>query len=209
MYVLRSEFTVSPFRLEEAIAWNRAFFEHARTHPGHRGGALVNSRGQPTVFTRGTTWDDEAALRAFWQSPEFRAWIEANPIDDLLNATRPSEAWETVEFRQEPGTATYAITLDWLVEPGKIAAFEDSRREFVALRHDYGQGVVSTAILRSLGDPRRYSSYASSLSQEDAARFQQTPEFLAWQERHQNAYTSAPPRIDVADVLYVAAPVTV
>jgi heme-degrading monooxygenase HmoA len=194
MYLLRTEFQVP--------AGNAAQFEARQTElgklrtgqPGYLGQSFLHSYGDPRRYVNNSRWENVEAAWAFAKSDALASYIKSG-TPGLATITR-QDGYESVfevdaEPMQDPGTCE--ILVDWTINLGAAADFEQSRRELFELRKQHSKGFRSNRLRRHAGNGSQYLilQMYSDITAGRAA--QSAPEIRAFAQAHPSSrYAAAP-----------------
>jgi len=157
--VTRNEYTVAAGRIADYEARQARFLEFLKAQAGFQAGFLLNSLGYPYKYVRLARWESREAQRAFAKSKTLSDYLKANPNDGSYTPGGPQQAYEVIAIFDGDGEAKYAGLVDWTIQVGSAAAWENNRKALFELRkkHLNGKGWVSSRLARFLGAPGRYT----------------------------------------------------
>ena len=156
MYLISNEFTVGPARFSDYMAWSSKLSDWLKKQKGFMRRTLATSYSYPSKYLGGWRFDSREAALAALTGAAWADFQRANPTDGVLTLTRPTEAYEEV-FSTGDRSPSYKFLMasEWFLDTGKATTFENSRKEFFALRQKQA-GTGFAVLWRLMGSPFKY-----------------------------------------------------
>lgn len=202
MYLLRTEFQVSPGRAREFEEGQTRAAQTRKGQPGYLGQTLLHSYGHPSVYVTTGRWENVEAAWAFGKSEMFATAMKNRPSG--LATVTFQEGYESVfevDADGPPNPGTCEVLVDWTVNLGAAADFESTRREMFELRKKHAKGFASNRLRRSAGNGTKYLILQMYSDVNAARAAQSAPEVRAFATAHPyTLYASTP---NVAESYFV------
>jgi heme-degrading monooxygenase HmoA len=203
MYWHVNYFSVAAGRFPDYMAWGKKYHDWMKSQKGFQTRTVLHSYSYPGMYAGSLRWESREAARSALTSAEFGKFIAANSVQGIITITRPAEAYEdvlTVGDSTKSGKCLTAV--EWQIDPGKTAVFEQSRHESFDLRQKLGHGFCFSRLFRLMGNPARYLAASTYASQDDAMAATAMPEFQEHlRAKPYTAYTSARPTVENYEVI--------
>jgi hypothetical protein len=103
-------------------------------------------------------WVSREDATAQRNSPETKAFFQANPFTELMSVTGLTQAYEVIYDSGSSGQASYGSMSDIAIKPGteNATTFIDSHKQLFELRQQREPLVVAQRLFRHLGETRKY-----------------------------------------------------
>lgn len=147
---------VAAGRAAEYEARTGRLFELYRSQPGFLFAQLDLSLGQPSRYCVVRHWESHEAARAFQLNERQSEFVRENPLSGLATSVRPFEAHEVVSRTVGQANGRYCARVDWRIDTGNRAGFEESRQQLGELLVKYVPGLAEYRLERYLGDSSTY-----------------------------------------------------
>jgi hypothetical protein len=158
MYVVRAEVTVPVGGYAEAIAWAQEYKDFLKKDKCFIGVETFNSLGNPEKYSALYYWTRREDATARRNSPETKAFFQANPFSGLMIVTGLTQAYEIIYDSGSSGQASYGSMSDIAIKPGleNATTFIDSHKQLFELRQQLEPLVVAQRLFRHMGETRKY-----------------------------------------------------
>ena len=176
---------------------------------GYLGQTLLRSYAYSDKFVVMGRWENVEAAWEFSSSDILASFLKQMPSDaSAITRTRFEGYDSVVEVNADPSPsfddARCEVFADWiLASVGKVAEFEQSRRELFALQLANIEGFVSARLRRSAGIPTKYLMLGIFRDKAAAQGGQGIPQLREFVASHPATnYANVPPSIEAYAVIH-------
>jgi quinol monooxygenase YgiN len=182
MYILRLEYQVGVGQRGAFEASQTQLYDLVSKQPGIVRSTLFNSLAYPGKYTRISIWESRGALLDFWKSAESGSLGQAPAAPVAPSA--PMQAFEEVELVRQIESYPFSAQAEISIAAAQGQAYEQSRKEWLALIRREGRGVAFTGLARQAGGGGHYLLALGFLSPEDARATLTSPAITEFQQAH-------------------------
>lgn len=205
MYLLRYQRILPDDGIDDYIARVRTASDVTFDIGAHREVVILRSLGYPELFTTLIQYESDESARAVFQSREMQSLRESQPIEVMGMLVGLEEAYTLVHGTTNTAiTPTIAVLNYWTLEfdPSIPRRFEDDGAELHHLRAEYGHGVGTQRLYRSMGNPLKYLVIAQYTNRSDFQSTHAEGRVAAFMdESPPTVYTRQTPDIEVCEVI--------
>lgn len=193
MYVTRHHPLVAAGKAAEYEARTARLFDLYRSQPGFLFAQLDQSLGQPARYCVIRHWESREAAREFQLRESQSTFVNDNPLQGLATSLRPFEAHEVVSRCIGDSVPAFTARVDWAIDSGKQAAFEQSRADLASLLLEHVPGLAEYRLERYLGNQSAYVVRSANATLDGLRSSFGQPAIQAFVKDHPTAlYTSTP-----------------
>jgi heme-degrading monooxygenase HmoA len=188
MYMNRNEVEVTLGRADEFEDWVERWSGVQTQNAGFVGATLLQSYANSGRYTLFSRWTNRDASLGASRRKEFKTFIGDFLGTGVARPTRPAESYESVFEVDQPNADPVASKAERFIDftlkvPMLAPAFEQQSRELAEAARQYGPGVMSVRLRRSMGNDTKYLALVITTDHAAARGWLLVPEVRAIAER--------------------------